>query len=64
MDHRNAIRLIQEIELRLAFLGVDLDEAVADASGREAGARAAGGHRSRRCDRRDAPAGSARRAGG
>ena len=34
MDHRSAIRLIEEIELRLAFLGVDLDEAVAEASGR------------------------------
>jgi hypothetical protein len=52
VDHRSAIRLIEEIGLRLAFLGVDLDEVVAEASGRDAGTRPAGG-RARRRDRRE-----------
>jgi hypothetical protein len=51
MDHRSAIRLIEEIELRLTFLGVDLDATVTDAGAREAGARIAGGRTGRR-DRR------------
>jgi hypothetical protein len=49
MDHRHAIRLIEEIELRLAFLGVDLDEAVAEAGRRSAGTSArSGGRKDRR----------------
>ena len=56
MDHRSAIRLIEEIELRLAFLGVDLDEAVADASGRDAGASARTGGRKGRREEHDSPA--------
>jgi hypothetical protein len=52
MDHRSAIRLIEEIELRLAFLGVDLDEVAAGASGRDAETRPAGDRTARR-DRRE-----------
>jgi hypothetical protein len=55
MDHQGAIRLIEEIELRLAFFGIDLDEVVADANGRNPGTRPAGGRPGRR-DRRDPPA--------
>jgi hypothetical protein len=56
MDHRSAIRLIEEIELRLAFLGVGLDEAIAEASGRSAGTSARTGGRKSRRDGHDSPA--------
>jgi len=54
MEYQQALRLIREIELRLAFLGVDLDELLPDtertavrAQASLPGRRAASGRRER-----------------